>query len=75
MMESAAAVTAALPVAPVSPAPDQAVATAAPPTLLPSGAEVRETSPHGRYAKLNDKLGSGAYKDVWRAYDTNEVEK
>jgi WNK lysine deficient protein kinase len=34
--------------------------------------QVRETSPQGRYVKLEDRLGSGAYKDVWRAYDTNE---
>jgi hypothetical protein len=32
----------------------------------------RESSPHGRYVKLDSRLGSGAYKDVWRAYDTNE---
>jgi WNK lysine deficient protein kinase len=38
----------------------------------PSAEVVRETSPQGRYVKLEDRLGSGAYKDVWRAYDTNE---
>eukprot|EP01041_Mallomonas_annulata_P007356 gene7356-15015_t len=32
----------------------------------------RETSPQGRYVKLEERLGSGAYKDVWRAYDTHE---
>jgi len=32
----------------------------------------KETSPQGRYAKLEERLGSGAYKDVFRAYDTNE---
>ena len=31
-----------------------------------------EVSPHGRYVKLSEILGSGAYKDVWRAYDTLE---
>ena len=32
-----------------------------------------ETSPNGqRYVKLDVLLGSGAYKDVWRAYDTRE---
>ena len=34
--------------------------------------DTRETSPQGRYVKLDERLGSGAYKDVWRAYDTNE---
>lgn len=34
--------------------------------------DTRETSPQGRYVKLEERLGSGAYKDVWRAYDTNE---
>lgn len=32
----------------------------------------REKGPQGRYVKLENRLGSGAYKDVWRAYDTNE---
>lgn len=35
--------------------------------------DVHETSPNGqRYVKLDVLLGSGAYKDVWRAYDTRE---
>lgn len=34
--------------------------------------KLKETSPQGRYVKLDDRLGSGAYKDVYRAYDTNE---
>lgn len=35
--------------------------------------DAHETSPNGqRYVKLNVLLGSGAYKDVWRAYDTRE---
>lgn len=34
--------------------------------------EVHETSPQGRYVKLETRLGAGAYKDVWRAYDTLE---
>ena len=35
--------------------------------------EGHETSPNGqRYVKLDVLLGSGAYKDVWRAYDTRE---
>uniref|UniRef100_A0A7S4J5M1 non-specific serine/threonine protein kinase n=1 Tax=Odontella aurita TaxID=265563 RepID=A0A7S4J5M1_9STRA len=29
-------------------------------------------SPHGRYVRFNERLGSGAYKDVYRAYDTIE---
>lgn len=33
---------------------------------------LKEVSPHGRYVKLDERLGSGAYKDVWRAYDTIE---
>lgn len=34
--------------------------------------DIREKGPQGRYVKLENRLGSGAYKDVWRAYDTNE---
>mmetsp|Transcript_9843 Transcript_9843/g.14823 ORF Transcript_9843/g.14823 Transcript_9843/m.14823 type:complete len:949 (-) Transcript_9843:129-2975(-) len=30
------------------------------------------SSPQGRYVRLEGRLGAGAYKDVWRAYDTNE---
>mmetsp|Transcript_12667 Transcript_12667/g.19092 ORF Transcript_12667/g.19092 Transcript_12667/m.19092 type:complete len:932 (+) Transcript_12667:313-3108(+) len=30
------------------------------------------SSPQGRYVRLEERLGAGAYKDVWRAYDTNE---
>jgi WNK lysine deficient protein kinase len=36
-------------------------------------ADIHETSPNGqRYVKLDVLLGSGAYKDVWRGYDTRE---
>ena len=31
-----------------------------------------ETSPQGRYLRFEEKLGSGQYKDVYRAYDTSE---
>jgi len=31
-----------------------------------------ETSPAERYIRFKEKLGSGAYKDVYRAYDTIE---
>mmetsp|Transcript_6593 Transcript_6593/g.9442 ORF Transcript_6593/g.9442 Transcript_6593/m.9442 type:complete len:1079 (-) Transcript_6593:63-3299(-) len=34
--------------------------------------EIVEKSPGGRYLRFSEKLGSGAYKDVYRAYDTNE---
>ncbi|CEP00868.1 non-specific serine/threonine protein kinase [Plasmodiophora brassicae] len=30
-----------------------------------------ETSPDGRYIRFDEKLGSGAYKSVWLAYDTD----
>ena len=68
----------AVAVAPTPPLPAPAVnvvVTAhsqAPPLPPPVASAVRETSPQGRYIKLEDRLGSGAYKDVWRAYDTNE---
>lgn len=29
-----------------------------------------ETSPDGRYVRFDEELGSGAYKSVWRGYDT-----
>jgi WNK lysine deficient protein kinase len=31
-----------------------------------------EASPQGRYLRFEEKLGSGQYKDVYRAYDTQE---
>lgn len=34
--------------------------------------EIVEKSPGGRYLRFLEKLGSGAYKDVYRAYDTIE---
>ena len=37
-----------------------------------TGPPPKEVSPHGRYVKLDERLGAGAYKDVWRAYDTLE---
>ena len=33
---------------------------------------IAETSPAERYIRFKEKLGSGAYKDVYRAYDTIE---
>lgn len=30
------------------------------------------SSPQGRYIRLETRLGAGAYKDVWRGYDTIE---
>ena len=42
-------------------------------SILGASKPLVENSPQGRYEnKFNSKLGSGAYKDVWRAYDTNE---
>mmetsp|Transcript_21251 Transcript_21251/g.42565 ORF Transcript_21251/g.42565 Transcript_21251/m.42565 type:complete len:960 (+) Transcript_21251:446-3325(+) len=35
-------------------------------------ADIVERSPGGRYLRFNERLGSGAYKDVFRAYDTAE---
>ena len=34
--------------------------------------DIVEKSPGGRYLRFSEKLGSGAYKDVYRAYDTIE---
>ena len=34
--------------------------------------EVVEKSPRERYLRFNDLLGKGAYKEVWRSYDTVE---
>jgi hypothetical protein len=34
--------------------------------------QVVEHSPQGRYVRFNVKLTSGAYKEVWKAYDTSE---
>lgn len=34
--------------------------------------DISEQSPQGRYVRFVEKLGSGAYKDVYRAYDTIE---
>ncbi len=34
--------------------------------------EIVEKSPGGRYIRFSEKLGSGAYKNVYRAYDTIE---
>lgn len=48
-------------------------AAAEPREAAPKDGDVHETSPNGqRYVKLDVLLGSGAYKDVWRAYDTRE---
>lgn len=37
-----------------------------------SNENIVERSPGGRYLRFQEKLGSGAYKDVYRAYDTIE---
>ena len=37
-----------------------------------AGKGVQEASPQGRYVRLNELIGKGAYKEVWRAYDTIE---
>lgn len=34
--------------------------------------DIVEQSPGGRYLRFSEKLGSGAYKEVYRAYDTSE---
>lgn len=34
--------------------------------------DIAEKSPGNRYVRFHEKLGSGAYKDVYRAYDTIE---
>jgi hypothetical protein len=34
--------------------------------------DIVEKSPGGRYLRFSEKLGSGAYKEVYRAYDTSE---
>ena len=38
----------------------------------PTDHDIVEQSPQGRYVRFVEKLGSGAYKDVYRAYDTIE---
>ena len=38
----------------------------------PTGEEVVEESPRGRYLRFRELLGKGAYKEVWRSYDTVE---
>eukprot|EP00980_Cylindrotheca_fusiformis_P016695 scaffold5024_cov136-Cylindrotheca_fusiformis.AAC.24 len=38
----------------------------------PHGNDIVERSPGGRYVRFMEKLGSGASKDVYRAYDTQE---
>lgn len=38
----------------------------------PPEAEVVEKSPRERYLRFKDLIGQGAYKQVWRAYDTIE---
>mmetsp|Transcript_53260 Transcript_53260/g.129376 ORF Transcript_53260/g.129376 Transcript_53260/m.129376 type:complete len:893 (-) Transcript_53260:1106-3784(-) len=39
----------------------------------PTGSnQIAERSPGGRYLRFNEKLGSGASKDVYKAYDTQE---
>lgn len=40
--------------------------------LMNDGERVLETSPNGRYAKLNTILGKGAYKVVYKAIDREE---
>jgi len=43
-----------------------------PPNIGVGGEGIVERSPTGRYVRFWDKLGSGASKDVYRAYDTRE---
>jgi len=43
-----------------------------PPVQQQSNENIVERSPGGRYLRFQEKLGSGAYKDVYRAYDTIE---
>ena len=42
------------------------------PPVQQSNEIIVERSPGGRYLRFQEKLGSGAYKDVYRAYDTIE---
>ena len=42
------------------------------PPVQQSNENIVERSPGGRYLRFQEKLGSGAYKDVYRAYDTIE---
>ena len=42
------------------------------PSTQDSNENIVERSPVGRYLRFQEKLGSGAYKDVYRAYDTIE---
>jgi Protein kinase domain len=70
-----------------APAPSAAAAAAAVPASASSSSslaiydtiqspdghsEIVERSPGGRYVRFAEKLGSGASKDVYRAYDTQE---
>jgi WNK lysine deficient protein kinase len=49
---------------------DDEISATLPQTLEQS--TIVEKSPAERYIRFNEKLGSGAYKDVYRAYDTIE---
>lgn len=49
---------------------DEVMSVALPQTLQES--TIVEKSPAERYIRFKEKLGSGAYKDVYRAYDTIE---
>eukprot|EP00804_Cyclotella_cryptica_P014597 CCRYP_012640-RA/>CCRYP_012640-RA protein AED:0.05 eAED:0.05 QI:315/1/1/1/0.66/0.5/4/577/1338 len=49
---------------------DDEISMTLPQTLEQS--TIVEKSPAERYIRFNEKLGSGAYKDVYRAYDTIE---
>ena len=41
-------------------------------SLTKAEKSVRELSPCGRYERTDEELGSGSYKKVWKAYDTEE---
>ena len=50
----------------------ESIITSPPPNQSQSNENIVERSPGGRYLRFLEKLGSGAYKDVYRAYDTIE---
>jgi WNK lysine deficient protein kinase len=52
--------------------PRQAIQPAAVQPNFQNDHDISEQSPQGRYVRFVEKLGSGAYKDVYRAYDTIE---
>ena len=57
---------------PPSAAADDAKEEEAAASLTKAEKSVRELSPCGRYERTDEELGSGSYKKVWKAYDTEE---